>query len=159
MEELNKRITELFQEMGCGQGLNDDLLMTIFTTLYLEPEPIAMDDLVKKTGYSLASISNKTKMLGPIMNIKRTRKPGSKKIYLYMDKNILSIWRDMLIKKEEHVVNKVKEKLPAILKEYKGKVKTAEDKKKLEIMESYHDQVLKLGEIINKIIKEFEGIE
>ena len=159
MEELNKRITELFQDMGQGQGLNDDLLMTIFSTLYLEPEPIAMEDLVKKTGYSLASISNKTKMLSPMVNIKRIRKPGSKKIYLYMDKNILSIWKDMLLKKEEHVVNRVKEKLPAILKEYKNKVKTAEDKKKLEIMKNYYGQVLKFGDIINKITKEFDDIK
>ena len=158
MEELNKKITELFQEMGRGQGLNDDLLMTIFSTLYIEPDPVAMEDIAKKTGYSLASISNKTKMLGSIMNIKRTRKPGSKKIYLYMEKNILSIWKDMLLKKEEHVVKKVKEKLPAILKEYKSKVKTPIDKKKLEIMENYYDQVLIFGKIINKIIKEFDGI-
>ena len=158
MEELNKKVTELFQDMGRGQGFNDDLLMTIFSTLYIEPEPLAMEDLAKKTGYSLASISNKTKMLGPIMNIKRTRKPGSKKIYLYMEKNILNIWKDMLLKKEEHVINKVKEKLPAILKEYKSKVKTTEDKKKLEIMENYYEQVLTFEKIINKIMKEFDGI-
>ena len=87
MEELNKEIMALFQEMGRGQGLNDDLLMIIFSTLYLEPEPIAMEELAKKTGYSLASISNKTKLLEPIMDITRTRNPGSKK-YIYTWKKI-----------------------------------------------------------------------
>lgn len=158
MEELNKEIMALFQEMGRGQGLNDDLLMIIFSTLYLEPEPIAMEELAKKTGYSLASISNKTKLLEPIMDITRTRNPGSKKIYLYMEKNILNIWKDALLKKEEHVINKVKEKLPTILKEYKSKAKTEKDKKKLKIMENYYSQVLIFGNIINKIIKEFDNI-
>ena len=159
MEELNKEIMALFQEMGRGQGLNDDLLMIIFSTLYLEPEPIAMEELAKKTGYSLASISNKTKLLEPIMDITRTRNPGSKKIYLYMEKNILNIWKDALLKKEEHVINKVKEKLPTILKEYKSKAKTEKDKKKLKIMENYYNQVLIFGKIIKKIINEFNDIE
>ena len=76
-----------------------------------------------------------------------------------MEKNILNIWKDALLKKEEHVINKVKEKLPTILKEYKSKAKTEKDKKKLKIMENYYNQVLIFGKIIKKIINEFNDIE
>lgn len=159
MEELNKKIIELFQEMGRGQGLQDPLLMTLFARLYIEPEPVAMDELAKETGYSLASVSNKLKMLGLIMPVKRTKKPGSKKIFLYMEKDILRIWKDALLKQEEYVINMVKTKLPPIVKEYGEKASTSKDKKKLKILEGYYDQILKFGKVLKKIIKELEKIE
>jgi DNA-binding transcriptional regulator GbsR (MarR family) len=159
MEELNRKIIALFKEMGRGQGLEDNLLIEIFARLYIEPEPIAMDDLAEKTGYSLASISNKIKMLGHIAGIKKIKKPGSKKIYLYMDKNFLDIWETALIKKQEYVINKVKEKLPSILKEFKEKAKTPGDEKKLENLKSYYDQTLKLEKIINVMVKEINNIK
>ncbi|MBW2975503.1 hypothetical protein KY366_07315 [Candidatus Woesearchaeota archaeon] len=156
MKEFEKKIIELFQEMGHGQGMNDELLMTLFAKLYMSPEPVAMDDLAAETGYSLASISSKAKMLGPLLNIKRVRKPGSKKLFLYMEKDILSVWKDILLKKQEHVINKVREKLPSILKEYKGRARTDEDKKRLSIIESYYEQVLKFGAVLKKCIIELE---
>ena len=75
MEQLNNKIVELFQEMGRGQGMTDSLIMDLFARLYMSPEPVAMEDLAKQTGYSLASVSNKIKMLAPMMQIKKTRKP------------------------------------------------------------------------------------
>jgi len=159
MEEFDKKIIELFYEMGKGQGMQDQLLMTLFAKLYMAPEPVAMDDLANETGYSLASISNKVKMLGPMLQVKRIRKPGSKKLFLYMEKNILKIWKDALIKKEEYVINRAKDKLPPIIKEYKGKAKKEEDKKKIKIIEGYYEQILKFEGILKKIIDEIEKVE
>jgi len=156
MEELNKKIIKLFEEMGRGQGLNDSLLVEIFARLYFEPEPVAMEDLAKKTGYSLASISNKVNALGPVIGIQKIRKPGSKKIYISMEKDIMKIWKDALLKKQEYVINKVKSKVPEIIKEYKAKVKTEYDKRKLKNLENYYDQVIGFGRILDKILKEFE---
>ena len=159
MQELDNQIINLFQEMGHGQGMKDSLMMTIFAKIYLSPEPIAMEDLAKETGYSLASVSNKVNMLAPIMHIKKTRKPGSKKIFITMEKNIMDIWKDAMTKKQEFVINNVKEKLPNILKEYKTKAKTQEDKKKIKIMENYYGQILKFETIINKMLMEFNNLK
>ncbi len=159
MEELNNKIISLFKEMGRGQGLDDNLLMEIFARLYIEPEPIAMDELTKITGYSLASISNKIKMLCPMMEIKRIKKPGSKKIYIYMEKDFLAIWKNALIKKEEFVIKKAKEKIPEIIKEYKKKAKTEKDKKKIDIINKYYKQMLKFEKIINIMVNELKDIK
>ena len=159
MQELDNQIISLFQEMGHGQGMKDSLMMTLFAKIYLSPEPIAMDDLAKETGYSLASISNKVNMLAPIMHIKKTKKPGSKKIFLSIEKNILNIWKDAMTKKQEFVINNVKEKLPPILKEYKSKAKTDEEKNKIKIMENYYGQILKFETIINKMLMEFNNLK
>ncbi|MCK5282835.1 MAG: hypothetical protein KAK00_05485 [Nanoarchaeota archaeon] len=159
MEELDKKIIDLYQEMGRGQGINDPLLMTIFAKLYIEPEPVAMEDLAKETGYSLASISNKIRMLEPMLQIKRIRKPGTKKLFLYMEKDFLKIWKDALLKKQEYVVNNVKEKMPPILKDYKEKAKSSRDKKKLKVMEGYYEQILKFEKILNVMIKEINKVK
>lgn len=156
MEGFEKDVTELFCEMGKGQGINDFLLMKLFAKLYLSSEPIAMEDLAKETGYSLASVSNKTRMLGPLFNIRKIKKPGSKKIYLYMDKDILSLLKRVLIMKEEQVVKKAKEKIPLILKEHRRKAKSYKDKEKIRIMEGYHEQILKFEKILKRILIEIE---
>jgi len=156
MEELNKKIIELYQEMGKGQGIDDPLLMEIFSRIYMEPDPVAMDDLAKETEYSLASISNKVNMFGPLLQIKKIRKPGSKKLFLCIEKDLLKIWKDVLIKKEEHVIKNAKEKLPNIIKEYRGKAKSSVDKRKLKVLENYYTQILKFEGILGKINQEFK---
>ncbi|MBN2421928.1 hypothetical protein JXB41_01765 [Candidatus Woesearchaeota archaeon] len=158
MEEFNRKIISLFKEMGRGQGIEDNLLMEIFARLYVEPEPTAMDELAEATGYSLASISNKIKMLGPIIGIKRIKKPGSKKLYIYMEKDFLAIWKNALIKKEEFVIKNAKEKIPLIIDEYKKKARTEKDKKKIEIINNYYKQILKLEKITNIMVKELNKI-
>ena len=159
MKEFDNKIIELFHDMGRGQGINDSLFMTIFAKLYMSPDSVAIEDLAKDTGYSLASVSNKAKMLMTMPLIKRIRKPKSKKLYLYMEKDILKVWKEMLLKKQEYVINGMKEKLPPLLKEYKNKVKTDKDKQKLKIMEEYNEQVEKFGKVIKKALNEIEKIE
>ena len=159
MKEMDNRLAEMYQEMAAGQGLKDSLLVTIFAKLYFEPEAIAMDDLAKETGYSLASISNKIKLMGPLFNLRRIKKPGTKKIYLYMDKDILKIWKEALLKKDEFVVQKAKEKMPGLIKEYKEKAKTEKDRKKMECVENYYSQILRLEKALKIITKEIEKID
>jgi DNA-binding transcriptional regulator GbsR (MarR family) len=159
MQELDKKMVELYQEMGRGQGITDSLMLDIFGRLLIEPEPIAMEELAKKSGYSLASISNKVKVLAPVMHIKRIKKPGSKKIYLYMEKDILKVWKEAIGKKEKYVINLAKERIPPIIKEYKEKAKTEKEKKKVKAVEQYYDQIIKFEKIIGKIIKVLEKAE
>ena len=97
MKELDKKVVELYQEMGKAQGIQDPLLMELFARIYIEPEPIAMEELAKETRYSLASVSNKVKILSLSMHIKKVKKPGSKKVYFYMEKDIMNIWKENII--------------------------------------------------------------
>ena len=78
MDELEKKFSGMYRKIGAMQGM-DDLFSSIFSLLVLEPEDIAMDELAKKTGYSVASISNKVKILKVHGIVKKSRKPGSKK--------------------------------------------------------------------------------
>ena len=149
---IDQNFIDFMVQIGKISGF-DDLTAKIFAILYLEPEDIAMDDLSKQTGYSLASISNKVKLLESINLLKKIKKPKSKKIYLYIDKDYLEILKDHLLKMQQLKLNLIKDKMPAIIEEYKSKAKTEKEKKKLKILENYLSQTLKFDNIILSIIE------
>tara|TARA_Y100000034_G_scaffold44576_1_gene54709 strand:+ start:6316 stop:6804 length:489 start_codon:yes stop_codon:yes gene_type:complete len=159
MSQIDQQFIEFYQNIGRSQGINDNLLTTIMAILFLEPEEIAMEDVAKKTGYSLASISNKVKMLEAIGFVKRRSKPGTRKAYLYAEKDFLKVFKQALIKKQENVINLAKSTLPNIIKENKPKAKTKEQKQKIKMIENYFQQMLKFEKIIQHMIQGFNNID
>ena len=155
MNTLDNEFISMYQDMCMMQGL-DRALGSIVGILYIEPEPVAMEDIAKKTGYSLASISNKVKMLEQIGMISKTHKPGTKKIYLSVDKDISKVMEDMLTKKLA-ALNMVTSSIPEMLDKYKNKAKTEKDKKKIGLVENYYKQISQFEDIITKILKKFNG--
>lgn len=150
MDDVDKEFIEMYQNIGTSMGF-DDLMITLFAKIYIEPEEIAMEELAKKTGYSLASVSNKLKSLEAMGIIKRTKKPGSKKIFLYSEKSFVNVLKYHLVKKEENVIRIVKAKAPEIIKKCKNKAKSEKEKKKLKILEDYYGQIVKFERVISDI--------
>ena len=96
-----------------------------------------MDELAKKTGYSLASVSNKVKMLESLGMVTRRTKPGSRKVFLYTEKNLLDIMKQQLIKKQEYAIKMAKGTAFSIIEKNKNKLKSEKQKRKLKIIENY----------------------
>ncbi len=153
MSQIDQQFIEFYQNIGRSQGFNDSLLTTIMAMLFLEPKDVAMDDLAKKTGYSLASISNKVKMLEAIGFVKRKSKPGTRKVFLYAEKDFLKVFKQALVKKQENVINLAKTRLPEIVKQNKSG-----DKQKIKMIENYYNQMLKLEKAIQHFIVEIDKI-
>ncbi len=153
METIDQQFIEFYQSIGKSQGFNDNLLTTIMAILFLEPKDIAMDELATKTGYSLASISNKVKMLEATGFVKRTSKPGTRKVFLYAEKDFLKVFKQALIKEQENVITFAKTRLPEIIKQNKSA-----DKQKTKMIENYYDQMLKLEKAIKHFTLEIDKI-
>ncbi|MEA3514281.1 MAG: hypothetical protein U9R34_02310 [Nanoarchaeota archaeon] len=154
MKTLDNEFISMYQDMCMMHGM-DRALGSIVGILYIEPEPVAMEYIVKKTGYSLASISNKVKMLEQIGMISKTHKPGTKKIYLSVDKDMSKTMIGMLTKKLA-ALNMVTSSIPEMLGKYKKKAKTEKDKKKVALVENYYKQISQFEEIITKILQKIE---
>lgn len=159
MDQIDKQFIEFYQNIGRAQGFNDNLLTSIMALLFLEPGEVAMEDIAKETGYSLASVSNKVKFLEATGFVKRTTKPGTRKAYLYSEKDFLKVMKQALIKKNEHVINAAKQRIPDMIKENKPKAKTEKQKQKIKILEKYLQQMLKFEIVIQHMIKEFDKIK
>lgn len=158
LDEIDKEFIEFYQTASRVQGA-DASLGTILAVLYLEPEEISMEDLAKKTGYSLASISNKIKMFEPAGFVKRIRKPGTKKVYLRAEKDVLEMMKKGLTMKQELVINLAKDRIPKIISKYKDKKLSEEQKKKLKIIDEYYKQMLKFEIIINEMLKKIDEMK
>jgi DNA-binding transcriptional regulator GbsR (MarR family) len=152
--DLLKEPIEFMAGLGVAQGL-PDLLSKIFAVIYFEPKEIALEEIAKKTGYGLSSISSAMKMVEPMPHVKRIRKPGSKKVYFYMDKNMTKMMMDSFKQKLTLVIKPGKEKLPLIIKNYEEYLKTHKDKEikaKLKILKDYHNQITEFEQIIKKFL-------
>ena len=66
----------------------------------------------------------------------RVKKPGTKKVYFYMEKDLAKTNIRKLKASHEYLIKPMKERLPEIIDKYKDKVKTDKDKKKLKIIEN-----------------------
>ena len=80
MEDLDEEVIEFFTNMGKAFGW-DELPSKVVAVLHLETEPMPMEEIAKKTGYSLSSISNVMKMLEGFGMVNRVKKPNSRKAY------------------------------------------------------------------------------
>jgi len=150
MDPIDEKFVDMLQTMGKANGF-DDLSAKMFAILYIEPEEIAMEDLARKTGYSLGSISTRLKMLENVGFVYKRRKPKTKKVYISMPKDLIATWKDHFLKAQEYKISLAKRIMPEILKEYRAKAKTDTQKKKLKILEDYSRQINRFDDIWQNI--------
>ncbi|MFH1174470.1 MAG: hypothetical protein V1725_05010 [archaeon] len=134
----------------------DELSAKLIAILFLEPKEISLEDLSKKTGYSMASISTTMKFIESFGFVERTKKPKSKKIYFLMHKDILELMRMQIEKMYTHKVQPVQQYLPGIIAAYRKQAKTKEQQEKLDIIERYHRDVLVFEKLMNDTLKRLD---
>lgn len=154
------RPQEDFVQMYLQIGLNylpDQLSLKIFSLLSLEPEEISLEELAQKTGFSLASISNKVKVLENMGMVKRSCHPGSKRCYVFMEKDVRKVMREMLLRKQEMLFNRVKQGLSPIINKYEGKSLNEREKQEIKMIKSYLKQMQEMEIIFQEFIQKLES--
>lgn len=155
MEELDREIMDFFSTLMRSYGLND-LPAKIIGALYIEPEEVSMDYIANKTGYSLASISNTMKMIEAIGVVQRIKKPGTNRVFFYMEKDLAKLNMMKLHAALNNFIKPAKETLPAIIEKYRDRVRDEKSKQKLRIIENYYTQLLQFEMILDDFIKKLE---
>jgi DNA-binding transcriptional regulator GbsR (MarR family) len=157
MDEFDREVMEFMTRLGRAYGL-DDLSAKVIGLLYTEPEEIPMEDIAKRTGYSLASISNTMRMLETIGMVRRMKKPGTKKVFFYMEKNLAKLNVMKLNAVINNFVKPTQDILPPLMEEYTGRVKDERSKKRLKLVENYYKQLLEFEKITKGWIDDLEKI-
>lgn len=155
-ESPKNEFIELIAEINRLKGI-DELTSKIIGILFIEPEEISLDELAKRTGYSLSAISTAMKLLVRSSLIKRSKKPKSKKVYFYIKKDMISLFMQTL-KIIENNTSMLKKRVPGIIERYKLE-KSEDSKAELKIIENYYEQVLITGRIMKKMIEMFENVQ
>ena len=133
----------------------DELSSKLIGILFIEPEEVALDELAKRTGYSLSAVSTALKFIERAGIVKRSKKPKSKKVYFYMGKDILAMFLQIMRRKYEKIILPSKQKLPRIIEKYKQE-STKESEEELGIVENYYKEVLFFEQILKEFIETFE---
>lgn len=157
MKELENDMFTFFKKMWLRKGL-DELSASIIATLLTEPDDITMEYLMKKTGYSLASVSNKVKMLTNFGMIIRKTKPGAKKIYLHMEKNFFKLMKEAMVK-GEGFLKSGKTELAELVKKYKGKTGNERERKQMKNLLAIHNYLAKIEPIFMDFKRKLEAIK
>ena len=149
MDDIEEKIIDIGHEIFKGYGV-DDATAQILSILNFESE-ISMAELAERTGYSRASISLKIKNIENIWGIKRITKPGSRKTYLSMEKNLLDAFALQIKYGYETELNIAKMKITPLIEEYKEKATTQEQKTKLHTYENYLSEINRFETLIQYI--------
>jgi len=155
MKTPKERGIEFFRDAMKVNGF-DDLSALIIGVLYMEPKEISLEELAQKTGYSLSGISTAMKMLSNMGCIKRLKKPKSKKVYFYMEKDILNSMLQVMKKKYTNILLRAKDEMPEIIKDYK---KSDPKSNGLKIVEDYYNMVLDFEGMMLKMIDMMEKMQ
>jgi DNA-binding transcriptional regulator GbsR (MarR family) len=157
MKQFEKEFIDFFAGVTQSFGL-DPLSSRLVGMIFIEPEAVSMESLAEKTGYSISSLSNKLRTLESMKMVRRVKRPGTKKSFYFIEKDVYAIIRRKLQSMLDQYINPAKSVLPMIISKHKNSKLNAEDKKKIDLMVNYHKQLLEVGDCLEKHIKELERI-
>lgn len=157
-----QKFQETMFNMARAHGL-DTVASCIMAFLSIQTTEVTMDDIAKHTGYSLASISTAANALIRMRIINKTKKPGSKKLYLTGNQNPISMMEEKIHIMKEHEIGEQKNELPKIIKELKiiikeekNKDKKNQYKKQLKIIEKHAEESEFMMHVMEIIQQEIE---
>ena len=158
MNDIEQKIIDIGQEIFKGYGV-DDITALILSILNFESNEISMEELAQRTGYSLASISLKIKHIEQFWSIKRIYKPGSRKTYLYMEKNLLDAFATQIRNGFATELDIAKKKITPLIEEYRENAITQEQKTKLHTYENYLSEINEFEALIHYIYHQIDYLK
>lgn len=147
-EEFKKAVYNSFRALGI-----DDFPSKLMSVLQSEPDEISLGELSEMTGYSLSALSTTLKAMEENNMVKRFKKPKSRKVYVYMDKDLVTLYTELQKKRFNQSLLPFIQTLPRIIQKYRDK---EEFKSEIEMLEDFKDQILFLEEETSKHIGELE---
>jgi len=109
----------------------------------------------------MAAVSTDMKQLVDMGLASRVRKPGSRKLYFFTEKDFTKMIKQALKKRYMINIPEAKEKLPLIIEQFRqnaAKSKDAAARKKLEALEQYYRNVLKFEIIFDRMFREIDEL-
>ncbi|WMW23023.1 hypothetical protein RE476_04120 [Methanolobus mangrovi] len=157
METARKQFEDIVYQGMKSYGL-DELSSKLLAVLYSEPDPLTLEELSAKTGYSFSAVSATMKLLSRITLADKTKKAGSKKLYFSVQRDLLTMIINAAKIKNEAFVNPALKSLPAIIEKCQ-KSKTDDSEAMLKLIGEYYQQMVALDLIFKNLSEFTENIQ
>ena len=135
----------------------DELSSKMLAILHSEPDPLTLEELSTRTGYSFSAVSAAMKLLTGITLVEKTKKAGSKKLYFSVQKDMLTMTINAVKTKNEVFVGPALKDLPEIIERCK-KNRSEDSEKILKLIEDYYQQMIALDLIFKNLTEYIEMI-
>lgn len=157
LDNLDKQVMRNFAQFMRPYGMKDSHAR-IMGLIYVEPDELTMEKITEKTGYSLATVSNSMQILKRTGMVEKRKKPGSKKKYFYMEKDIIKLDQKKIESFQQNYIQAAEE-LPQVIEKYEKKAKTKRQEKKLEVIKNYHQQLIQMADLLEEIKQKLKQAE
>ncbi|BDZ67655.1 GbsR/MarR family transcriptional regulator [Methanobacterium ferruginis] len=147
-EEFKKAVYNSFRALGI-----DDFPSKLMSVLQSEPDEISLGELSEMTGYSLSALSTTLKTMEENNLVKRFKKPKSRKVYVYMDKDLVTLYTELQKKRYNQSLLPFLQTLPRIIQRYSDR---EEFKSEIEMLKDFQEQLNFLNEENRKFIEKLE---
>ena len=128
LEDVEREVTEKFMDFTDVLGINPTI-MKVYTTLFFSLEPLGLSEIAEKTGYSVSTVCNNVAIAEKLLDVRKIKKPGSKKVFFECQHDISIIER----KKSKHIKQQM-ESIIRVLKSSEKKLSKSRDVKTSEIL-------------------------
>ena len=149
MTKLEKSFMKLISA-DTAVFFDDSMLKKIFAVLHISNDPVSLEDIAERSSLSLASVSNKSKILLQMGVVNRIKKPGSRKVFLQARTDFISLMHKKLIKKSECTLS-VYDNLISFLSLEKKRKLSDEEELQLKNLEDFGKQLKKINKLNEKL--------
>jgi DNA-binding transcriptional regulator GbsR (MarR family) len=102
-KDINKRIFATFRGVASSLGFSEVHGM-IIGALLVENKPMSLQEIAKKTGYSLSSISISIDLLELVGIVRKIKNLGDRKIYVKMEGDLIeSLKKAFVLKMQKEI--------------------------------------------------------
>jgi len=158
IEEISRRISEEYAKMCDSFGINP-IIGQIYGTILLSDRPLGLDDIAMRTGYSISTVCKGIEIVERIFDVKRFKRPGSKKVYFVCEyspfKGMRKVFLDTLGENTRNLISTLEE-CKRELKE--SGINDKEARHYLSIIELLISDYKRLNFIINSIYERLDKL-
>jgi len=80
VQEVRKDLSDYYSQIFEDFGMSPTMIQ-IYLSLFFSREPLGLQEISKDTGYSISTVSQTGDLLDKYTDVRKFKKPGSKKIY------------------------------------------------------------------------------
>jgi len=140
-DRVEDKIKEEYGRHFAQFGLKPTM-MDIYLTIFFAGEPVGLQEISEKTGYSVTTVANTLPIVEQICDVKSYKKPKSKKIFYECQHNALEIFK----RKMKYQLDTMKD-IVKLLSECEQELSGEKDAKAVRHQKS-----------ISKLLKDYETI-
>ncbi|MEM5812762.1 MAG: hypothetical protein QXL09_02735 [Candidatus Aenigmatarchaeota archaeon] len=144
-QEIEKKIYSIFARATSSLGYSE-VHGRILASLLAEKRPLSLQEISKKTNYSLGSISLSIDFLELLGVVRKFKKSGDRKIYVKLEGDLLSALKKIVILKIEREVKEV-------MKEFENYKNIVKEERTKRILKALENELNKLQRYVEKLSK------